>query len=200
MHTVVVNPQTLRFTRHPLPDLHRVPTLYALPLHPVLGRGNKPVLVPLLALAVPPLGGAQVAELVSATACHMVAPDREFHEMTAARASLPPGLGSQGNHSSVLRARASGRQSMRSRLAVATCVLPAGGAEEVYRGWGGRAEEGGTGGPLAVHPVLRPELERLPVELLLNFPVQIDMNLFELERLPTTGWWEKGLVDHGCPK
>lgn len=53
---------------------------------------------------------------------------------------------------------------------------------------------------MAVHPVLRPELERLPVKLLLKFPVQIDMNLFELERLPTTGWWEKGLVDHGCPE
>lgn len=60
---------------------------------------------------------------------------------------------------------------MRSRLAVPARVLPAGRTEEVCRSWGGGAEEGGTGGPVAVHPVLRPELERLPVELLLKVPI-----------------------------
>ncbi len=89
---------------------------------------------------------------------------------------------------------------MRGRLAVPTCILPACGAEEVCRRWGGSAEEGGTGGPVAVHPVLRPELEGLPVELLLKVPIQIDTNLYEFERLPATSRWEEGLVDHGRPE
>lgn len=89
---------------------------------------------------------------------------------------------------------------MGSRLAVPACVLPACGTEEVRRGWSGGAEEGGTGGLVAVHPVLRPELERLPVELLLKVPIQIDMNFFELERQSAASRWEEGLVDHGCPE
>lgn len=106
MYTVVVDPQTLRLTRHPLLDLHRVPTLHALPLHPILRRGNESVLIPLLASAGLPSCGAQVAELVSAPAGHMVAPDRELDEMTAARASLPSRLRRQSDHHSILCARA----------------------------------------------------------------------------------------------
>lgn len=58
VHAVVVYPQTLRLARHPPPDFYHVLTLYALPLYPILRRGNEPVLIPMDAGTGPPLCGA----------------------------------------------------------------------------------------------------------------------------------------------
>lgn len=91
--TMVINPQIshhvlnlrLHFLRHHIADRSRSKLI----LHPPLRSGKQPRLLPLRALAILPRRRAQVAELASAEARHVVAPQIELDERLAAGTRLP---------------------------------------------------------------------------------------------------------------
>ena len=61
-----------------------------LSLYSVLGSCEEPCFIPLSTCAGLPLRGAEVAELVSASARHVVTADGELNEVAASRTALPP--------------------------------------------------------------------------------------------------------------
>ena len=94
VHTIVVLSQSRSLLGNNAPQVERVEASPAalnrlLALHAVLRGDDEAHLVPLRARARLPARRAQVAELVPAAARHVVAPDRELDEVSAARAALP---------------------------------------------------------------------------------------------------------------
>ena len=172
VRAVVVLPQPLRFDADRPSDVERRcgnvgrnDSLHLLPpLDSVLGRSDKPSFVPLSTRAGLPLCRAKVAELVSAPASHMVAPDRELDEVTAAGATLPARSLRELDDSRIFRSGAALRRQVLGSLAVSTGAVPTLRTRETGGGRCRGAEESRAGGTMTIDPILGPKFDRLLVE------------------------------------
>lgn len=166
---VVVDPKPLRLPRDHSPvfrrgdwSRHTAASLnLPLALDPVLRGDEESLFVPLSALARLPLCGAEVAELVPAPTCHVVAAERELDEVAAPRTALPALLARERDDSLVLRAGTTNERGVCRSLAMATRLCSAFGAREAGGRRSCRSKEGGAGGAVTVYSVLGSELHRL---------------------------------------
>ena len=136
------------------------------PLDSVVGRSDKPIFAPLSARAGLPLRRAKVAELVSTSARHVLAPDCELDEMTAAGAMLLARLQllCELNDSCIFRSGAALRKKVPGSLAVSTGAVSALGTREAGGGRCRGTEESRTSGTMTIDLALGPEFDRFLVE------------------------------------
>lgn len=153
------------------------------PLHSVFRGDKQPVFVPLLARARLPLRPAQVAELVSAAARHVVAPDRELDEVSAARAALPALALREREHARILGRRTRNAGQVPRRLAARARHGSTCGARETFRVAGRCAEECGAGWTVTVNAILGSELYCFSVEACCEVAVQVGADSSDIEGL-----------------
>ena len=116
MATIVVSPQPLSHLPYPVQQsspLRSLSSARKFSFDPYCGGIEQPPLLPLGAAACLPIRSAQVAELFPAPARHMIAPDREFHEVAASGAAFPALPLSKLENLLILRAIAGTREMCR---------------------------------------------------------------------------------------
>ncbi len=169
---VVVLPQPLRFDTDRSGEVDRRcgnvwcnDSLHLLPsVDSVLSRSDEPIFIPLSTFAGLPLRGAKVTELMSASACHVVAPHRELYEVAAAWATLPSRFLRELDDGGILRSCAARRQRVSSSFTMATSVVSASKTRDAGREHRRGAEESRAGGTMTIDPVFGAKLDRFLVE------------------------------------
>ena len=153
--------------------------------------------VPIEATTSLPSRKAEVAELVIAPACHVVAPVDELDHQTALRTPLPAFPGGHGQDLFVRVVRAPLAGGVRRLLAMSACLRPAGIAGHCSGRVRGGTEEGGAGRAATVHPVLSAEFPGLLLEQAGKFSVHVLAQSLEIEGLTAARRWEQRLVCGG---
>ena len=159
-------------------------------LDTVLCDSNEACFVPYEAATRFPGRQAQIAELETAAARHVVAALRELDEVLAAGASFPSLFSREGKHSCVFPDSAVGKR-VGDSLAAPARLCPAGRALEWPRKGRRGADESRAGRSVAVDPVLGAEFDRLFVDDRGECPVEEWADRCKVEGLAAAGRWEE---------
>ena len=156
--------------------------MHSLPPHPIPRGHEEPVLVPLGAPTRLPPRGAQVAELVSAPARHVVAPVRELDEVAAARAAFPALLRGEVQDLAVV-CRVAGPEAVVGLFALPACASETARAVVRSRGARGGPQECGASWTVTVDAIRCAEFESLLFKRPCDGLAEIATNVAQDERL-----------------